>query len=256
MLVLGQISNREELEQKFEIEFRVKSNNFVPNYNLRPGSQATVITTDFPQSFTAYAYGLTPFWASNKVTLYEAPVDGDIPVYPPKGTLHKRIIQMPAFRKPIRQQRCIIPVDYFITVENSQAFMFSLNTHRPFAIAGVYDHWKLTIKDEVLSTGFCPVTLPQVYFPSISIKRIPLILHPRNYKKWLSKEAPLSAVTDLLDFYPEDEITAYPVDFNLINKGVNDNRIIKPMGSPVKSKMSDDKNLLDYIKNLRSRHRY
>lgn len=255
MLVLGQISKREDLEQNFEINFRVKSNNFVPNYNLRPGSQATVITTDSQNNFSSFTYGLTPFWASNKVTLYEAPVDGDVPVYPPKKELNKRILQMPAFRKPIRQQRCIIPVDYFITIESSQAYLFALNNKRPFAIAGVYDHWKLTIKDEILSTGFCPITLPQVCFPSLPISRLPLIVHSRNYRTWLAKETPLSTIADLLDFYPENEINCYPVDFNFINKGINDIRIVKPIGTPVQIKSNEDRNILDYFKNMRNRYR-
>ena len=251
MILFGQISGKDALEYKFDAKFSIKSNSFSPGYCIYENEQTTLITSQAPEEFSQFTYGLTPFWASKKITIFDAPVDGDVPTYPPKNKLHKRIIQMPAFRKPIREQRCLIPVDYFIVSENGEAYIFYTHSSKPFAIAGVYDHWKLTIRDEILTTGFCPLTVPQIYDYNLQIRRFPVILPPKYYKTWLKKDIPLNEVTNLIDFYNGNDLIGYPIESHLITKRINDERIIRPIGEPVFTKANDSKNILSYLKNIK-----
>lgn len=253
MFVFGQVSDKMTFEQIYDANIHSNSNSISVNYNISKGNSALLLTSDSPKQFISYEYGLTPFWSSNKITLFDAPVDGDVPSHPPKKELHKRIIQMPAFRKPIREQRCIIPADYVIVHEDEMAFLFYLSTGRPFAVGGVYDHWKLTIKDEVLSSGFCPISLPQIYFSDIKINRFPLIIDSRNVNKWLNKDAPLNDVSNLLNFYPGEQIIGYRVDSKPILKRMNDQRVTNQIGEQFFVQQQDDKGILSYIKTLRQK---
>lgn len=254
MILIGQISKGKEIEHLFNAQYITANGSLQPEYVIAPSKTAFVITSEHSNKVLPLNYGLTPFWSSNKIVFNEAPVDGDVPSHPPKKEIQKRILQMPAFRKPIREQRCIIPVDYFICIENDRANLFYLNSGTPFAIAGVYDHWKLTIKDEILSSGFCPVTLPQVHFDSISTTRFPLMISPKHYKRWLNKETPLTEISELIKFYQSDELNGHSVSFDLINKGLNTERIVQPISESFSKHSIEERNFKSYLKNIRSRN--
>ena len=99
----------EVLEKRFNVTVPADFD-FKPSYNISPGKYAPVITSENPRELQLFQFGMTPFWAKKKMYLFNARAEGD----KNKGNSRdyhggKDIIIKPAFRKPIRSQRCLIP---------------------------------------------------------------------------------------------------------------------------------------------------
>src|SRR5208283_1661662 len=109
-MIFGLVSNKEVITRKFEAD--IPDNlGYLPNYNLRTGENCLFLSSVKPLSFTNYNYGFIPSGTKGEKIFYEAPVEnGNHNTQ--EGVLKKDIIQSPIFRKAIRQQRGLLPVDY------------------------------------------------------------------------------------------------------------------------------------------------
>ena len=101
------VSRIESIEKRFDARIE-KPGLYMPNPNVSPGERAIVITSDRPDTIQLLRFGMTPFWANKRMYLINARLEGDHnsendPNY--RGA--KGILNKPAFRKPIRQQRCL-----------------------------------------------------------------------------------------------------------------------------------------------------
>ena len=156
------VQKLELIEKRFNVTAPAGSV-WKPSYNISPGQLAPVITSENPGELQLYRFGMTPFWAKKAMYLINARAEGDHnkeddPGY--KGA--KGIITKPAFRKPIRSQRCLIIADAFIegTVKEklSKPFVVYLKINvRPFAFAGIWDEWTDRETGEI-SRGFSIIT--------------------------------------------------------------------------------------------------
>jgi putative SOS response-associated peptidase YedK len=113
MIIIWQVSESDVLEAHFEISFE-KEQAFEKQYRINHQIEAIVITCQNPHTFSTLTYGMVPFWSKDKILHYEAPIDGGQNTGNEPGNIKKRIILHPSFRRPIRETRCLIPVDYFI----------------------------------------------------------------------------------------------------------------------------------------------
>jgi len=95
-----------------------------------------------------------------------------------------------------------------------------LRSKRPFAFAGLWEHWK-PAEGEPLETCTIITTEPNDLMAPIH-NRMPVILSPTSYDQWLDPTfqqiTPLNA---LLRPYPSKELTAYPVS-TLVNNPRHD----------------------------------
>ncbi|MFN2228023.1 MAG: SOS response-associated peptidase, partial [Anaerolineae bacterium] len=85
-----------------------------------------------------------------------------------------------------------------------------LNDGRPFAFAGLWEHWE---GDDGSVVESCTLLTTQ---PNDLIRpihnRMPVILPPEDYAPWLDPEAEdVNALRHLLGPYPAGEMEAYPV---------------------------------------------
>jgi putative SOS response-associated peptidase YedK len=228
MIIIGQVANMEEVEGAFEVvnKFEIEPSK---NYALYPEDQMCTITSKDCHSLVQASYGLVPFWATTFKASFEAPVEGkrsnsDDPI------LKKGIINEPYFRKPIRETRAIIPVDYFILSEQEKAMLFFTES-RPFAIGGVVDYWKPSILEKKLHAGIAILTMPaQGIFKDCGFERQPMIIENKGWKHWL-KDIALTEITNMIDYFPDKRINGFPVDNALIQSGKNDKSVIEPHGN-------------------------
>lgn len=73
-----------------------------------------MIANEKPDKIQLFRFGMIPFWTKNKMALFNAHSEVDFNKEDaPEFDGAKGIITKPAFRKPIRSQRCIVIVDYF-----------------------------------------------------------------------------------------------------------------------------------------------
>jgi putative SOS response-associated peptidase YedK len=216
--------------EKLEKRFNVSASEDVlwePSYNISIGKQAPVITSENPEKLQVFTFGLTPFWATKPMYLFNARAEGnrnkdnDVNY---RGS--KDIINRPAFRKPIRNKRCLIPADAFIegTTQNGldePYLVYLKDKQRPFAFAGIYDEWLNKETGEIIRGFSIITTTANRLIQKIPHHRSPVILSPNNEKSWLNPKTQLTDITSLLNPFPSEKMNAYPID-NAIKNPAND----------------------------------
>ena len=151
----------------------------------------------------------------------------------PLSTINARAESLessPTWRIPFARRRCLVPADGFYEwalLEPGPAsqsahpgrrkptkipFAFTLRGERPFAFAGLWDGWKDPATGEWLQSFSIITTTPNELTASVHT-RMPVILHPRDYTRWLTRperdDDPRPPV-DLLRPFPADQMTARP----------------------------------------------
>ncbi len=234
------VQKLEKLEARYNAT-AVPGLEFKPSYNISPGKTSLIIALDAPDKIMSAVFGLTPFWSDKEMYLFNARAEGDRnkennPDF--RGAMG--IINKPAFRKPIRSQRCLIPADAFIegtTLDGlSKPFLVFLKDKvRPFSFAGIYDDWKNPKTNETIRTFSIITTTANSLLQSIPHHRSPVILNSWQEKKWISDKTALTDITDMLFPYKAELMDAYPISDN-IKDPKNDNAdLIKSCGDNLNS---------------------
>jgi putative SOS response-associated peptidase YedK len=228
----------EELEKAFNaVPFSI-SENYIANYNTGPGSMAPVIILqDGKPTIVNMQFGLTPFWAKKKMYLFNARAEGDAnendDVHYTGG---KGIISKPAFRKPIRDQRCLVIANAFMegpkTEKLSKPYLCFLRNRESFCMAGIYDTYIDKQTGEVTQSFAIITTVANELMKKIGHHRSPVILHQADEMKWL-QNTNLAQITALLNPYPADLMNAYPIDAAIKNQKNNAPEFLKPTGPMV-----------------------
>jgi putative SOS response-associated peptidase YedK len=236
------VQKLEKLEARFNVT-AIPELNFTPSYNISPGKTSLVITQDAPDKIMPAVFGLTPFWANKAMYLFNARAEGDRnKENNPDFRGAKDIINKPAFRKPIRSQRCLVPADAFIegtTAEGlSKPFLvFLKNKQRPFAFAGIYDDWKNPITNELVRTFSIITTTANSFMQKLPHHRSPVILEQWQENKWISSKTALTDITDMLKPCNSDILNAYPIAESIKNPKNDNSDLIKPIGDTIEKEI-------------------
>jgi putative SOS response-associated peptidase YedK len=212
---------------------------FSPSYNISPGQKTAVITDERPGELQLYRFGLTPYWAQKPLLLINARAEGDNnPADDPDYSGTMGIFDKPAFRKPIRSQRCLIPADAYIegtTVEKlDKPFVIYLrNKVRPFAFAGIWDVWDHPGTGERVYSFAILTTYPNNLVTSLPHHRMPVILPRESEKKWLSAVMSPGDLSSLMVPYPAELMNGYPVAPAIKNPKSDNPGLIDPTGKRI-----------------------
>jgi putative SOS response-associated peptidase YedK len=136
------------------------------------------------------------------------------------------LAEKPSFRGSYRHKRCLILADGFYEWKSfggrktKTPYYIHMQDRKPFAMAGLWDHWESPDGSSIKSCTIITTT-PNELMGAIH-DRMPVILHPRDYAKWLNP-APQTPenLQPLIKPFPADAMTAYPVS-TLVNKATND----------------------------------
>lgn len=188
---------------------------FAPRFNIAPTQPILAIPND--EKFTAdfFIWGLIPMWAKD-------PSIGNRLINARAETLAEK----PSFRGSLKYKRCLILADGFYEWKSSDGkksktpFFIHMKDRKPFAFAGLWDSWN-SPEGSQLKTCTIITTEPNELM-SLLHNRMPVILHPRDYDKWLdpSSQTP-DQLIPLLKPFPAEMMDAYPVT-PLVNKPAND----------------------------------
>jgi len=179
---------------------------FPPLYNIAP-SQSIACVRANPESqeneCVQFKWGLVPSWAKD-------PSIGHKMINARAETVNEK----PAFRKAFQQQRCLILADGFYEWKREgkvkQPYYIHFFDHRPFAFAGLWEHWEKD-GDTPLESCAMITTGPNALMEPIH-HRMPVILNPNDYSRWLGPTIQdFSLLKDLLQPYPVEGMEAYPV---------------------------------------------
>ena len=237
------VSKLKKIEKRFDLKPGHPELPFERNFNVSPGDKAPVITMESPRELNFYRFGLRPFWSKKPLYLINARAEGDhnkendITYHGTMGLKDK-----PSFRKPYRSQRCLIPADAFIegtTTEklNKPFVVYPIDKNdRPFAFAGLYDHWVDEESGEVISSFCIITTTPSPLLQQLPHHRSPVCLDGREEESmWLDPSANVADLDQLLRRRADSRFNAYPIDSTIKNPRLKDISLIQPIGDRVLS---------------------
>jgi putative SOS response-associated peptidase YedK len=202
-----------ELKQEFgEFTFPAQ---FAPRFNIAPTQPVLAIPNDDKNEADFFVWGLIPMWAKD-------PAIGNRLINARGETLEEK----PAFRGSLKYKRCLILADGFYEWKSvpgrktKTPFFIHMKDRKPFAFAGLWDSWNSP--DGSLIKSCTIITTEPNELMAIIHNRMPAILHPRDYAKWLdpSPQTP-DQLKPLIKSFPADVMDAYPVS-PLVNKPSND----------------------------------
>ena len=188
---------------------------FAPRFNIAPTQPVLAIPNDDKLTADFFIWGLIPMWAKD-------PEIGNRLINARGETLAEK----PSFRGSYRHKRCLILADGFYEWKSfggrktKTPYYIHMQDRKPFAIAGLWDHWESPDGSSIKSCTIITTT-PNELMGAIH-DRMPVILHPRDYAKWLNS-APQTPenLQPLIKPFPADAMTAHPVS-TLVNKATND----------------------------------
>lgn len=110
------------------------------------------------------------------------------------------IEKSPTWRVPLLRRRCLVPADGFyewkrIDEKTRKPFAIRRRNDEPLAFAGLWDAWKAP--DGMWLQSYSIITTEANELMARIHSRMPVILHPRDYDRWLDREEQRAPV-DLL----------------------------------------------------------
>ena len=188
---------------------------FAPRFNIAPTQPVLAIPNDDQNTADFFVWGLIPMWAKD-------PAIGNKLINARGETLAEK----PAFRGSLKYKRCLILADGFYEWKGADGkkvktpFFIHMKDRKPFAFAGLWDSWNSP--DGSLIKSCTIITTEPNELTGIIHNRMPVILHPRDYAKWLdpSPQTP-DQLKPLIKSFPAELMDAYPVS-TLVNTPAND----------------------------------
>ncbi|MFZ0746979.1 MAG: SOS response-associated peptidase [Terracidiphilus sp.] len=196
---------------------------FAPTYNAAPQSVQPVVRLNRDSGKREIAllrWGLVPFWARDAKLGYT--------------TINARaeeVAAKPAFREALKRRRCLVPADAFyewqrLDPKTKRPYAIALRSGEPYAFAGLWERWRPK-EGEVLETFTIITTDPNEVMEPLH-DRMPVILEPQNYTRWLDAGDPAQPPVDLLRPYPAEKMLAWPISDRVGNVRNNDPELLAP----------------------------
>jgi putative SOS response-associated peptidase YedK len=121
------------------------------------------------------------------------------------------------------RRSCIVPVDGFFEWRAmkggraKQPYAIAMKDSSPFGLAGIWENWRNPTTRE-WERSFAIITVPSNGLVAQIHDRMPAILEPGSYNRWLGLEPD---PRDLLITYPSEPMTMWPISTR-VNKPEND----------------------------------
>jgi putative SOS response-associated peptidase YedK len=183
----------------------------VPRYNIAPTQPAPVLllNAEGHRQFKLLYWGLIPSWAKD-------PKLGARMI----NARSETVAEKPAFRTAFKRRRCLVLADGFYEWQRrdkvKQPFYFQVGQGRqPFAFAGLWEHWQSSEGDTIDSCTIL-TTEPNELLRSIH-DRMPVILEPQDYDRWLDPTQRPELLQPLLRPYDAQQMVSYAVNTQVNN---------------------------------------
>lgn len=189
--------------------------NISPRYNIAPTQPILAFPNTGEKKADLFVWGLIPSWSKDPtigVRMINARSEG--------------VSEKPSFRGPYRYKRCIVPVTGFFEWKKQPdskvktPYNICMKDGSVFGLAGLWDEW-LSPDGSQVKTCTIITTSPNPLMARLH-DRMPVILEPDSYLKWLDPKPVSSGYLDeLLCPFDESKMAAYPVS-TLVNSAAND----------------------------------
>jgi len=205
-----------------EVPFTVSA-----SYNVAPQTEQPVIRLNKDTGAREAAmmrWGLLPYFAKDSKPNY--------------GTINARsetVSTSPIYREPMKKRRCLVPADGFfewraLGAKSKQPYAITLADERTFAFAGLWARWKDKATNDVVETFAILTTDPNELMTREKIHdRMPVILNPKDYERWLQPGDPQRLPTDLLRPFPAESMKCWQVSRDVGNVKNDRPELIAPI---------------------------
>lgn len=212
-------------KQKIAEHFRAKLNPpELPlpdaDYNIAPTTHQPIIRQSREtgeREMILARWGLVPFFTK------------DLQDVKGLSTINARaetITKAPTWREPFKKRRCLVPASFFLEWPKEgkppkQPYAIELQRGGLFAFAGLWDAWK-DREGHWLQSFSIVTTEANELMAQIPHPRMPVILHARDYDRWLDREETERPPLDLLRPFDVAEMEMYkanPKVNNIRNNG-------------------------------------
>jgi len=188
-----------------------------PRYNIPPTAQVPVVTqVDNAYVLAEKRWGLIPSWAKDPKIGYR--------------TINARsetLATKPAFRAAYQRRRCLIPASGYYEwqagSQPKQPYLIQMADGQPFAFAGLWETWTGppdNVLAEPLST-FTIITTDSNDLPAAVHHRMPVIVAPEDFPRWLDPSSDPRTLTELFYPFPSEAMTLFAVS-TFVNRVGND----------------------------------
>ena len=172
-----------------------------PDYNIPPGQKilAVVQLEDGSNGAVNLHWGLIPSWAKDRAISSHL-----------INARAETLTEKPSFKKAYRHRRCLIPATGFFEWHATEAGKQPYHIHRQdnglFAFAGIWEHWEHE-QETVYSCSIITTAASNKMTPIHD--RMPVIIMPDDYNRWLDKKNTAIEIADFLaaDAYRTMQIT-------------------------------------------------
>jgi putative SOS response-associated peptidase YedK len=201
-----------------------------PSWNIAPQTMQPVIRLNlltWQREMVLMRWGLVPFFSKEPTHSY--------------STINARtetILDKPIFREPMRKRRCLVPVNsYFewqITnpdTKKKQPWAIGLASCEPFGLAGIWDHWESKDRTIQLETFAIVTCKPNALLRPLH-DRMPVLIHPEDYDRWLDPGDPRNPPMDLLKPFPDALMKIWRVRPDVGSTRNNRSDLIEPFDPP------------------------
>ena len=198
---------------------------FAPSYNVAPQSLQPVVRLSpdtGERELTIMRWGLVPFWSK----------DGKM-AFNTINAKAETITTSPAYREPMKRRRCLVPADWLyewkkLDAKTKQPYAIAMKDRSLFAFAGLWDSWKDKTTGQTLET-YTVITTDPNELTALIHTRMPVIIAPNDYKRWMEPGEPAHLPVDLLRPYLAEEMAAWPVNARVGNIRNNDPALVDPV---------------------------
>ena len=178
-----------------------------PRFNIAPTQLVLAVRQNGAREFAQLRWGLVPAWADDPKIGYRM-----------INARAESIATKPSFRNAFKSRRCLVVADGFYEwqktdAKTKQPYLIHMKDDRPFAFAGLWEHWDHGDKP-IESCTIITTEANELMRPLHD--RMPVIVAPDEYDRWL-KDGPI----ELLRPFPPEKMEAYPVS-TIVNSPRNE----------------------------------
>jgi putative SOS response-associated peptidase YedK len=190
-------SKQQIIERVFNIQF--KQNEFQSHFNIAPFQKILCIKGNNPSTLEYLTWGIKQIWAGQSTSIINA--------------RSETVSSAPLFSSSFHRSRCLIIADGFYEWQHlgksKNPSYVKLKSGLPFAFAGISGSWDPK-KD---NQDTCVIlTVPSTASLHSIHNRMPAILHPDDYQKWLNHDHHSSnTALSLLKSFPDDALVIHRV---------------------------------------------
>ena len=179
----------------------------LPSYNIAPQTFQPVIRPDREtgkRELVLMRWGLIPYWATHAKIGFST-----------INAKSETCATSPAFREALKRRRCLVPAGGFyewarIDAKAKQPWAFALKDGSPLAFAGLWERWNDKSTGQPLETYTILTTEPNELTSAVH-NRMPVILAPKDYDRWMAPADPAQLPIDLLRPFDANRMTAWKV---------------------------------------------